>query len=266
MKLHAIQHDLKTTLWCGPAALSAVTGKSTSHVHEAIRQSMNPAYRHKPIKGVSNTILVRAAELLGCEVIAHFSFVNELRLNYGRIGFNPKPPTLAKFCRDHRELLRSEILIINITGHYVTVSGRSFIDNHTGKVVLLSSAPFRRARVQAAWIIRPGMKLDKVAPPMPKPADPHAKARRESQALAKQYGILLEQHNPGEYWVYPPDGLETEKLDPYYNEHLAYDGWSDVHKRVTTYVKLAKVMEKFCACTISTPDFAAEVERIKEAA
>lgn len=271
MKLHEIKHDLKTVLWCGPAALSAVTGKPTSYVVQAIRQSVNPAYRNKPVKGISNEILRRAGELLGCEMVKHFDYAMEHRnmFNAPRPLFQTvkwNPPTLAKFCRDHKELLRHEILIINITGHFVTVSGRSFIDNHTGKPVPLSKAPFRRARVHVAWIVRPGMKLDKVAPAPPKPVDPHAKIRRECRAFSEQYGISIEPHLPGEYWVYPPDGLGTEKLDPYYDEHLAYDGWPEVYKRVLKYVSLAKVMQKFRDCTISAIDFAAEVARIKEAA
>lgn len=249
MKLHAIKHDLKTALWCGPAALSAVTGKPTSHVVEAIRQSVNPAYRNKPVKGVSNEILRRAAELLGCDIICHFNYIMERRnasvderLSRHRIG-TWRPPTLAAFCRQHRELLRHEILIINITGHYVTVSGRSFIDNHTGKVVPLSEAPFRRARVQVAWIVRPGLKLDKVAPAPPKPADPNAKYRRESNELAKRYHISIEPHLPGEYWVYPPPSIEH--IDPYADEHLAYDGWPDVRARVQRYAELVRAHDAF---------------------
>lgn len=240
-KLHAIKHDLRTTLWCGPAALSTITGKATSHVHEAIRQSKNPAYYHKPIKGVSNGILVKAAQMLGCEIFEHFNYARE-RCNATRFGVAaPKwqPPTLARFCREHRELLRKETLIINVTGHYVVVSGRSFIDNHTKQVVPLSKAPHRRCRVQASFVVRAGFKPDAVKPATPKPVFPSIRGTVER---AKQFDIIVEPHLPGEYWVYPPPGYENEVVDPYFDEHLAYDA-DEARKRVDRYIQIIGEMK-----------------------
>jgi hypothetical protein len=231
VKLHAINDDLKTTLWCGPAALAAISGKPASHCVLAIRHSLNPAYYHKPVKGVSNTILIRAAEKLGFSMTKCFE-----QINYAKgliLKFN-QLPTLARFCREHRELLRRETILINITGHYVVVSGRSFIDNHTGKPVSLASAPHRRCRVQNAWIVRQ-VGPDIVPAPIPKP--PPLPSIRATEALARKFEITVEPHLPGEYWVYPPPGFESQEIDPYYDEHLAYDA-NEARERVNRYIEL----------------------------
>ena len=165
MKLHPIRHDLKTILWCGPAALSVTTGQPTSVIHKLIM-----ARTGRPrVKGVSNVALKRVALDLGYQLIPVFDAQQDPRYyemlpstcNPGTMVKWPKnPPTLAKFLREHREAVRQAPVIINVTRHYVVVHGRTFVDNQNRTPLPVKKAPGRRRRVLRAWKVVP---LDKTA-------------------------------------------------------------------------------------------------------
>jgi hypothetical protein len=223
-KLHPVKHDLKTVQWCGPTALAAISGQPTSVVHAAIKQCA----RHiKHVKGVSYGLLQNAGAALG------YRLQYRDAANWG----NAKRtwPTLAQWLRANKAIYAQTPVIVCVTGHYVTVCGRSFIDNHTKTTVPLSKAPGRRCRVKAFFVVSP---LTTPVPPVvvpPKAIDVHRVVRQEAKALAAKHEIRIEGHNPGEFWVYPPHGLyHAEEADPYDDNHLAF-GWPDVLKRVKEY-------------------------------
>jgi hypothetical protein len=155
MKLHKIKHDLKSTLWCGPAALSAVTGEPTSRIHGIIKGLRG---NDKPIIGVRNSELVKAARILGFELEPIFDAFAEWRA-MPACGLPLIYPTLAKFVRVNRDALKDPV-IINVTGHYVTVHRRTFVDNNVNpEGVRLKTAPHRRCRVKRAWRVVPKLTL-----------------------------------------------------------------------------------------------------------
>lgn len=146
-KLHPINHDIKTTLWCGPAALATITGKPVSECMQAIRDSRS--YNHnKPIKGVGCRLLEKAAKRLGYrfESLPHPWSDGEI--------------TMAKWTRENKSKFADAPVLLIVTGHYVTVAGNSFNDNHTRTPVRLKRAPHRRKRVKAAWRVVPAAKLE----------------------------------------------------------------------------------------------------------
>lgn len=150
-KLKPINHDLPGILWCGPAALSAVTGRPTSEIHAAIK-----AVRHseRAVRGVSKNTLEKAAVLLGVCLVKIFDAydpANYYGHHYGRPYVHPKGPTLAKFLRRNQGVVRNEAVIIVVTGHYVVVSGNTFVDNQVDAPTTLKNAPGRRRRVKYAW-------------------------------------------------------------------------------------------------------------------
>lgn len=233
MKLHAINHDLKTTLWCGPAALAAISGLPTSHVMAVLRSVTG----QQVVKGVTNWALKKAGEQLG------FRFISQPIEG-------PEPstpfrclPTLARWTAENPQLLAAGAVIVNVTGHYVTVKGRSFIDNGTRKPVSLKKAPHRRARVQAAWHVvpMPGFKVLTPTAPPPKvePARPAPNpAKREAYRLAMTVeGLEIDREARGSdvIWVYPPPALSADEKDRYAGDHGCYD-WDEVLKRVKNYI------------------------------
>lgn len=145
-----ITHDLHTVLWCGPAALSACTGRPTSEIHQAIKQVRKST---KPVMGVAPSELKGAANLLGFDFRVLWSAFYKDPMGGNFWVARPKP-TLAAFLRNFGPLIKKESpVIVNVTGHYVVVTDRLFVDNRTGKPVPLRVAPGRRARVKFAWAV-----------------------------------------------------------------------------------------------------------------
>ena len=150
MKLHPIQHDLPGTLWCGPAALSACCGVPTSQIHRAIKIVRGDSRR--PVKGVNNGTLVKAAERFGYRLLP----IWDQWIADPQGGMRErKQPTLAAFTKDFSAYMKDAPVIINVTGHYVVVHGRTFVDNQVKIPMSLKKAPGRRRRVKRAWQVVP---------------------------------------------------------------------------------------------------------------
>lgn len=157
-KLHPIKHDLKSTLWCGPAALSIVTGAATSEIHRLISwRSGKPR-----VKGISNHQLCMAARDLGYQLVPIYDAKEDPKCFElapstcapGTMIKWPKKnsfPTLARFLRENKAAIRSAPVIVNVTRHYIVVHGRSFVDNQNRTPLPLKKAPGRRRRVWRAW-------------------------------------------------------------------------------------------------------------------
>lgn len=143
-KLKPINHDLPGILWCGPAALSAVTGRPTSEIHAAIKAVR---YSERAVRGVHPRTLEKAAALLGVQLERILDYTFPLPGSF----YRSTPPTVAKFLRDHRAVVRNEVIILGLTSHYITVSGNSFVDNQVKTPILLRDAPGRRCRVEQVW-------------------------------------------------------------------------------------------------------------------
>lgn len=241
MKLHPIKHDLKTTLWCGPAALAAITGKPTSEVMATAKRVMN----RRTVKGMSNLYLSRVARALGVE----------LETKYLSPGL-----TLARWCKTHKHLFADKPVIVNVTGHYVTVCGRTFVDNHVERAVPLKRAPHRRCRVQVVFVASP---ITPAAPfPFPdnsgpelakyvKPFSPVPSERTEARRIARRFDIEIQMEEfsePGEFqqprFVYAPELLDSEELDPHAGDHVVND-WKEALDRVKQYARLATVIPCF---------------------
>lgn len=227
MKLHPIDHDIKTTLWCGPAALATISGQPVSACMAAIRACWWD--KSKPIKGISNTTLVKAAAVLG------------FRLTEIKMPFHHQV-TLACWTREHGPMFADAPVVVNVTGHYVTVKGQSFNDNSTRKPVSLKRAPHRRARVQRAFTVEP---MVPTAPPVMvapvvtvRPNPPRDLNKLKAQRMASANAIPCAKDNEASdvIWVYAPPALDTEELDRYASEgHACYD-WAEALDRVTNYV------------------------------
>lgn len=235
VKLKPIVHDKGTVLWCGPAVLAAISGQKTSVVHQVLEGVRGCT----GIKGVREGELRSAALTLGYKLTP---------LAYADILTAATPsspqtyPTLAQWTRKNRALLAQHTVIITVTGHYVVVSGNTFVDNHTKEPVRLKKAPHRRCRVRRVCIVEATGEPVALPPaPEPKPRDPHRYIRLRAQHLARKIGAQIEPHAPGEYWVYPPPALSSEALDRHSDYHLGHD-WGDVLRRVENYADdLAKL-------------------------
>lgn len=224
LKLHSVKHDNKSKQWCGPSAISAVTGRSTSDIHQCIRD----VAKKKCVMGLFVWDMKKTLTALGV------SF---------RHQYHAKLPgqtrdTFAKWLRENRSLYANNPVILVVGNHYVTVMGRKFVDSFEPVPVPLKQAPWRRARVHEYLVIE-GVSEPTWAP-VAKPKKDWAaiKARAGLLAKAAAVGINVEQHiGQNEWFVYPPPILDSEEKDPYYGDHLTI-GAEERADRIQKYLTL----------------------------
>lgn len=107
--IHQIE---EVRVYCGPAALMAVTGLRLPAVRQVINRICGRR-DNQGVRGLSVEDMERSLKALGVW--------NEHTAVAGRV-------TLAQWCDDIME--RDELYIVHITGHYVTVLNGLLIDNH----------------------------------------------------------------------------------------------------------------------------------------
>lgn len=125
--------------YCGPGALSAVTGLSSDDI-AAIARFNHPG--RGPVRGMSNAELVAVVECLGgkAELVG--------------IGSPAAKQTLAQWLDARPDHLREKMLVINVTGHYVAALRDKVICTLQGREAQhILSARCRRWVFKRAWAI-----------------------------------------------------------------------------------------------------------------
>lgn len=215
--LYQIVHDNQSKLWCGPAAIAAITGQPTSVITQMIR-GVNGKTK---VTGTSNAELLAVMRRLG------YARIECLELARERM-------TLARFAKLHRKMFAGRATVVNVTDHYVVLAGRRFVDSSRRDPVLISDAPYRRAIVKRAWSFEKVAAPDLPGAPARKPRDSRmAKAR----ALAAKHGVDVERQrgsSPTYWWVTCP-ALEHD--DPHEGSQGCYDP-GEVLDAVEDYVRL----------------------------
>jgi hypothetical protein len=140
-RLYAIVHDLPGRLWCGPAAVAAVTGAPTSRVH-AIIEAWRIARRGYAGRGVRRTY---AGEL--AYAVRELGFVATC---YYASGDNP---TFATFRRSRSLAMRRVAYIVLVTDHFVALAGNRLVDSVHRDPILASDWKHQRTRVREYIIV-----------------------------------------------------------------------------------------------------------------
>ncbi len=221
--LHSIKHNNASKMWCGPAAIAAVTGVDTKTITQIIRSVGNKSR----VKGVSNDDLLRALKVLGYET----TLVDKAAFRWER-------ETLCRWKKKNKAKLKTPV-IVNVTGHYVVLHGDMFVDNHTKTPVRFSKAPHRRKLVKYAWSVKKVGKSTWV-PAGFLPTDERS-AKRQAMLLANKYDISIDGSDFAEMemiYVDGPDCLcDSEELDPYYDNHICRD-WHEALEHVRGYIQV----------------------------
>jgi hypothetical protein len=135
MKLQEVSHRLqvagqKRSRYCGPAVISAITGRSA----EAASVWMND-YRNRPLGRLVVNSTVRPIE----HALMHFGY------NVGDRTRVRSSVTLAAWSKTAK---RDVTYLVLVTGHWCVVRNNRYVCTKTsGKVVTLKRAPHRRCRV-----------------------------------------------------------------------------------------------------------------------
>lgn len=153
--------------YCGPLVIAALLGCTTAEAAAKVREATDS---DRAIKGMFNHEMLKTLARNGFTVAQREvpklylarrrpgqSAEDAVRYSYEQNGPDaPYTPlkltgcTLAAWLRQRPD--RAGTYVINVTGHYVLVVGRKFVDTGTrGEWVSIAKAPHRRMRVENVW-------------------------------------------------------------------------------------------------------------------
>lgn len=139
-----VKRGERSNSFCGPAALSLITGKHVDecvkHVHD-YRNSVE--CRRRNVRGMSNWEMTWTLRRMGFE--------------QSKLMLPKQNPTLVAFMRwlkrqNHWDAKAT--YLIHVTGHYVVMKGIKLFDNHHPEGIFFGKYDHRRWRVKHAWAIR----------------------------------------------------------------------------------------------------------------
>ena len=114
LNLHPLPGDGR--FYCGPAAIASFTGL---HPKGEVREAINRIRGRKPTRGI-----------IGMQVHELTAALNLLGLDAMAIYVNGKKPTLRQFLEANPNFCG----VLNVTGHYIAVSGGMCQDNQSGYI------------------------------------------------------------------------------------------------------------------------------------
>lgn len=142
-KLHPItKAPGDKSVYCGPAAVMALTGKTHAQAQRAFNRIRRHAKDHYRVRSATTGEIVKVLLNAGVEVTRTH--------NYSHISTR-KRPTFARWLRERQYEEVRGCFVVLVTGHVMVVRGNEFIDNFTKEPVKVDDAPHRRTRVQSAY-------------------------------------------------------------------------------------------------------------------
>lgn len=216
-----VHHNNQSKLWCGPAVIAALTDYDTKTVTRTLREVSG----RPKIRGIYNSWLIAASKRLGWLL--------------KRCKFDVESMTLRQFVTKWGYLSYAAPIIINVTRHYVILHRGQFWENQIKDPVPFDKIPRCRRRVQVVYRCfrhdQPHQLPKK--PVLRSPGERTLRYYLKSVAEMADCEVCEREYRPGEWWVYPPDGLSDE--DPYDTDHLTYSTQEAID-RVLEYYKLER--------------------------
>lgn len=124
----------KGTRWCGPSAISIITGQSHPVALALLKDSRAEREADMRIKGVSYGEMRRVLTGLGYAMMPESSHAGV---------------TVAEWLRRRTPEVRQSTMLIVAGVHYIVVKGNYACDSWTSDPVLISKMPHRRKRMNA---------------------------------------------------------------------------------------------------------------------
>jgi hypothetical protein len=194
VKLHEVTGTIKgRTNWCGPSAISIITGKPYTTALELLKEGKAPGYKGSGpiVKGTGSWEVRRALNKLGYRVA-------EMRLAPGQ--------TFAAWTRERPAAEVKDMTLLVVGNHWVVVQGRKACCGIVKKPTFIRSMRKRRGRVTEAYRItklpaqhrpKPPKLKGLVRPTGRRPTDWAARAYRSFRKLATEHGFKYEIERDG---------------------------------------------------------------------
>ena len=139
MKFHAPKGR---NTYCGPGAMSIVTGETTDDCTTICRQLTG----RRQIQSMTPHEITATLIAMG----------HDARWQHTEYNENWQRPTLARWLGKRNPEQRRVMTIVFITGHFIVVGGQLTCDNKDPKPRHVKQSPYRRCRVKG-WIeVTPG--------------------------------------------------------------------------------------------------------------
>ena len=210
--------------FCGPSAISILTGINTDEASRLIR-SVNGK---RSVMGTSDRDILASLKL--CGIVA------------SRVLSKPrgKGPTLAKWFDTTRG---TKIFLVTAGWHWQVVQGSQYVCGLTSEIIDITDKRVRRrSRVSDVWELSAptGVRVPtkRIAKAKRKPT-PHLAAYQKARRLAKEYDITIEKDDVS-WWVFPPSWMDNKEDDEFFNDGHFCDNWGEILSMVESYAEYIK--------------------------
>ena len=159
MKLNQLKVSGKHPKWCGPSALSIITGRTVNYCAKlcAARKNRRGWRRgkgtSKQVKGVNDYDMKFALNKMGFDMTR---VEIPMRCHPHQVmSYNPEPfvmPTLHRYMRERGGEQWKGLMLVNVTQHYVVVHKDTVSDNHQ-EDKHYTEHRWRRKKIEQAWLI-----------------------------------------------------------------------------------------------------------------
>ncbi len=235
MKIYPVNHP-KTggNKFCGPAAISIVTGMDTGQAARLIRTTN----RMRKVTGTTDAQMMRALRACGVSMVQH----------YAGDGKAKERPTMTQWLRDSQKMRTpGRVFLVSAAHHWQIITGRRFCCGVVRDIVSIKDKRAnRRGRVKAVYelLVHDKIVIPDEAYEKPSASNLYDKTCRERLKRAeKEHGVKgrLESNSGVQDYVIDPCPLfprgfsivhynwpETfEKFDFFANDYSAYDDSAD---------------------------------------
>jgi len=164
MKLNQLKVSGQHPKWCGPSALSIMTGRTVNHCAKLIAWERNTRigwfswYKgkgsSKQVKGVDNSEMKRALSKMG--FIMERVEIPRHHHRHQVMSINPDPfvmPTLHRYMRERGGSDWKAVMLVEVTGHYLVINRDTVSDNHQ-QDKHYTKHRWSLKKIARAWIVK----------------------------------------------------------------------------------------------------------------
>lgn len=223
MKIYDVRHGngADKNRYCGPSALSAVTGMTTGEAARLLRF----VSKRRSIKGASTHSMARALALCGIRTVGQKVRVEHYKNKRGDLKARGLDSLAAWLSNTVSLRQTGRVFLIAAGNHWQIISGRRYVCGLTGEIVSITDKKVkRRAKVTEVYELT-GSKI--VIPKEAKPSPTDSAIRRYNDRSKAAFRTFTRKHKldyrfytecglryievqPTPFW---PDGLDTRHYD-----------------------------------------------------